>query len=179
MKKTFVVLLISISLFFASCQTFIGTINSSQGDYEIQYLKDWKAVTKFSQTTENVEAAIIPESGSDFVQIKITSQVKLDIIQGHIREITADYAKKAEKEFPEYKLLENAYIPTEQANGDEKLHLVFTTIASGQAYTVVQDIFALTGRTISVTGIYPESDPTYAKDIIKMMESFKVSYKKK
>lgn len=177
MKKTTSILML-LALLFVSCQTFVGTLKSAQGDYEIQYVKDWKTVTKFQNPQENIEAAIIPENGPSYVGIKITSQVKMDIIQGHIREITSDYAKKAEKEFPGYKLVENEYIPTEQANGDEKLHLVFTTIDSGQAFTVVQDIYALTGRAVSVTATYPESDQSYANDILAMMETFKVIYRK-
>lgn len=177
MRKTTSIILL-LALLFVSCQTFTGTLKSVQGDYEIQYVKDWKVVTKFQNPQENIEAAIIPENGPSHIGIKITSQVKMDIILGHIREITADYAKKAEKQFPGYKLIISEYVPTEQANGDEKLHIEFTAIDSGQAYTVIQDIYALTGKAISVTATYPEADQSYAKDILAMMDTFKVIYQK-
>jgi hypothetical protein len=167
-----------LATLFVSCQTFTGTLTSQQRDYEIQYVKDWKVITKFQNPQENIEAAIIPENGPSQIGIKITSQVKMDIVLGHIREITADYATKAEKQFPGYKLIVSEYIPTEQANGDEKLHIEFSAIENGQAYTLIQDIYALTGKAISVTATYPEADQSYAKDILAMMDTFKVIYQK-
>ncbi len=176
MRRLLPVVCVALCLFFlTACGGPVGYIKTE--DYTISYWKGWTAVKFDKPGQDNVEAAIYPEKGPTHVGIKIAVSVRPDIKWGHIREVTPDYGTNSEKMLSGYTLVNKEYIATEQAYGDEKLVAVFNTVQSGQAYTIVQNLYAVQAKVLYITGTYPEGDEAMKADIQKMLDDFKLAPK--
>lgn len=179
MRKPLAILALFSVILAISCGGPIGTVKSAKDEYTISYFRGWKPVTEFKQpNTDNLEVVFVREDLPSFIGVKVASQTRLDIQQGHIREVTAEYAKDAEKKVPGYTLVSHEYKNVPNALGDERLELVFSAIEGGQSYTIIQHIYAIIGKVLYVTGTYPEGDEALANQIKDTMESFVVAPKK-
>ena len=167
MKKLFAVLLIVSAL--VSCGEPIGVFKTQ--DYTISYWKGWRLV-EFKANEEHLECAITLVDGPPEINVKVAGSFKASITLGHIREVTKDYAVEVQKASPGYTLVSKEYKGSPSALGDERYEVIFSAVQNGQAYNVVQHLYALDGKAIYVTGTFPEGDETLKTDILQIMDSF-------
>lgn len=167
MKKLLPFLIISI-LIFASCGSPFKTTIKGES-YQIEILKDWRRVT--TGDAQNYDVFLAPEEPGVSANVKIQSQKDAKIQWGRIDEVTLDYAAKAVDELG-YTLISDKYQFVPQAQKEQRYELVFSADYEGQAYTVIQHLYAKNIEVIFVTGTYPENDFILGDKVKETMESF-------
>ncbi len=167
MKKLFPFFLITV-IFLSSCGSpFATTVKGD--DYKIGILNGWKRVT--TGDAANYEVFISPEETGTSANLKIQSQTDAKITWGRIDEVTTDYAQKAVDELG-YTLISDKYQFVPQAQREQRYELVFSAEYNGQAFTVIQHLYARNIKAIFVTGTYPENDFILGDQVKEMMDSF-------
>jgi len=173
MKKSFLIVLVFM-LLLVSCGNPISNILKND-DYEIGVLKKWE--NKNLKEDSEYEVFMSPVNEDLSANVKIQTQMDSKIKWGRVDEVTTDYADKAVEEF-NYTLVSDKYQFVPQAQREQRYELVFSADYLGQAFTVIQHIYAKSLKVIFVTGTYPENDEKLGEDVRSIMDSFLLAPKK-
>ncbi|HOO97753.1 MAG TPA: hypothetical protein PKV16_06735 [Caldisericia bacterium] len=175
MKKLITLVLVA-SLFFVSCGSNISQTVKNDS-FQISALNGWKILEK-PEEYDRTKIYIYPEGGPSEVGVKVISSSDLKVEWGRIAEITTDYAEKVSQEMEDYTVVSDKYEFVPQAQREERYEIIINKVENGQAYTIIQHLYATDGRVFYVTGTYPENDEMLGEDVREMMGSFLLAPKR-